>query len=155
MKRTVMAAMVLSLLTGTVALADPPQDYHHDRDQRQDQRHDEHHDRDQRHDEHHDRDQRRDEHYDRREDRGREMREHRNFDSGRYRRPHGWYAHRWRRGDRLPLAWRGPAYVIPDYGYYRLRPPPPGYYWVRVDDNAVLAVIGTGIVVDVAYNIFR
>ena len=49
MKRTVMAAMMLSLLTGTaVALADPPQGYDHDHD-RQDQRHDEH------RDEHHDR----------------------------------------------------------------------------------------------------
>jgi Ni/Co efflux regulator RcnB len=145
MKRTVMAAMVLSLATGSVALADPPQDYHHDRDQRQEQRHDAHQDRDQRHDEHHDR----------REDRGHQMRGREHFDSGRYLRPRGYYTHHWRHGDRLPPAWRGPAYVIPDWGYYRLQPPPPGYYWVRVNDSAVLAAIATGIVVDVAVNVFH
>jgi Ni/Co efflux regulator RcnB len=139
MKRTIIAAVVLSLMSGAVALADPPQEDHHDRDQRQDQRHYEHHDR--------------------REDRRPEMRGDRRgderFDSGRYRRPHGYYLRDWRRGERLPPAWRGPAYVVPDWHYYRLRPPPPGYYWVRVNDNAVLAAIGTGIVLDIAYNVFR
>lgn len=135
MKRTIVAAVVLSLMTGAVALADPPQEDHHDRDQRQDQRHDEHHDR--------------------REDRRPEMRGHEHFDSGPYRRPHGYYMHAWRRGERLPPAWRGPAYVVPDWRHYHLRPPPPGYYWVRVNGNAVLAAIGTGIVLDIAYNVFR
>ena len=148
MKRTVMAAMVLSVFTASVALADPPRDYHHDRDQRQEQRHDEHHDRARR-------DRRYEEHHDRREDRRPEMRGRERFETGRYRRPHGYYAHDWRRGDRLPLAWRGPGYVIPNYGYYRLRPPPPGYYWVRVDNNAVLAAVATGVVVDVAFNLFH
>jgi Ni/Co efflux regulator RcnB len=143
MKRTVVAAMVLSLMTGAAALADPPQADHHDRDQRQDQR------QDQRHDEHHDRREER-----RPEMRGGEMHGH-DFDSGRYRRPHGYYVRHWRRGDRLPPAWRDAAYVVPDWRYYRLRPPPPGYYWVRVNDNAVLAAIGTGIVLDIAYNVFR
>ena len=80
---------------------------------------------------------------------------HGDFDSGRYERPHGYYAHRWRRGERLPRPWRGPAYVVPNWGYYRLRPPPPGYYWVRVNDNAVLAAVATGVIVDVAINIFH
>ncbi|HEY7887366.1 MAG TPA: RcnB family protein [Steroidobacteraceae bacterium] len=150
MKRTVLAAMMLSLLTGTaVALADPPHGYGHDHD-RQDQRHDEH--RDEYHDEH------RHEHHDRGEHRG-EMRheheEHEHFDSGRYDRPRGWHGHYWRRGERLPPDYRGPAYVIPDPVVYRLRPPPPGYYWVRVDNNAVLAVVATGVVVDVAVNLFH
>ena len=148
MKRTVMAAMVLSLFTGSIALADPPQDRRHDLDQRQEQRHDEHHDRDQW-------DRRYEEYHERREELRGEMRGHVDFDAGRYQRPRGYYAHHWRRGDHLPRAWRGPAYVVPNWGYYRLRPPPPGYYWVRVNDNAVLAAVATGVVVDVAVNIFH
>ncbi|MDE2450356.1 MAG: RcnB family protein [Gammaproteobacteria bacterium] len=141
MKRIFMAAMALSVLTGSVALADPPQGYDHEHDQRQDRRHDEHHDREMHgRDMHHDRD---------------EHRVHADFDSGRYVRPHGYYMHRWRRGDRLPPAYREQAYVIPDYTMYRLRPPPPGCYWVRVDNNAVLAAVATGVVVDVALNLFH
>ncbi len=83
------------------------------------------------------------------------MREHEHFDSARYERPHGWHAHRWHRGDRLPPAYRESAYVIPDPVVYRLRPPPRGYYWVRVDNNAVLAAVATGVVVDVAVNLFH
>lgn len=144
MKRTVMAAMVLSLLTGSaVALADPPQGYDHDHDQSQDQRHDEH------------RDEHRDEHHDRGEHRGQVRHEHEEFDSGRYNRPHGWHEHHWRRGERLPPDYRAQAYVIPDPVVYRLRAPPPGYYWVRVDNNAVLAAVATGVVVDVALNLFH
>lgn len=149
MKRTIMAAMVLSLAVGSLALADPPQGYDQGHDQSRDHRHDadrDHHDRDDHRDEH------RDEHHDRGEHRG-EM--HRHWDSDRYERPHGWYAHHWRRGDRLPSDYRASDYVIPDPDAYRLRPPPRGYYWVRVDNNAVLAAVATGVVVDVAVNLFH
>lgn len=129
MKRTILAAMVMSLAVGSVALADPPQGYDHDHG-RQDQRHDEHHDRG-------------------------EHRGHVDFDAGRYERPHGWRAHSWHRGDRLPPAYRAQAYVIPSPAVYRLRPPPAGYYWVRVDNNAVLTAVATGVVVDVALNLFH
>lgn len=138
MKRTILAAMVLSLAVGSLALADPPQGDEHDHGQWQDQHHDHDHDRD------HDRY----EHHDRGEHRG-------HWDSGRYERPHGWYAHRWHRGERLPPGYRAQAYVIPDPVVYRLRPPPPGYYWVRVDNNAVLAAVATGVVLDVAVNLFH
>jgi Ni/Co efflux regulator RcnB len=159
MKRTIMAALVLSLAVGSLALADPPQrGDDHDHGHWHDQRHDEHHDREDRHfrDEHHDRDEHyyRDEDHDRGEHRG-ERREHEDFDSGRYERPHGWYEHRWHRGDRLPPGYREQGYVIPDPVVYRLRPPPPGYYWVRVDNNAVLAAVATGVVIDVAVNLFH
>lgn len=137
MKRTLLAAMVLSLLTGSVALADPPQGHDHDHD-RQDQRHD------------HDRDQHRDEHHDRRDEH-----RHGDFNSGRYVRPHGWHEHHWRRGDRLPPDYRGSAYVIPDPVVYHLRAAPPGYYWVRVDNNAVLAAVSTGVVLSVSVNLFH
>ena len=199
MKRTIMAAMVLSLAAGSWAFADPPQDSHHDRNQRQEQRQSGHHDEhSQSRDQHrgypqsrndqrgyaqsrsdqrgyaqdrnehdradHDRgDHDRNEHdryasADRDEHRGEyrgEMRGDQDFDSGEYVRPHDYYEHRWHRGDRLPPEWREEEYVIPDYQYYNLPPPPPGYYWVRVDDNAVLAVIATGLVADVVYNIFH
>lgn len=128
MKRTVITAMVLSLAVGSLALADPPQyDYG---------RHDEH---------------------------GHVARQHgpvhhrapARFGTGRYVRPHGYYAHSWRRGDRLPPAYRASSYVIPNPAVYRLRPPPSGYYWVRVDNNAVLAAVATGVVVDIAANLFH
>lgn len=126
MKRTIIGAMLLSLAVGSLALADPPRGYDHEH-----------------HDEHH------------------HMLDHhhhapaRFMMSGRYVRPHGYHAHHWHRGDRLPLEYRGSAYVIPDAAVYHLRPPPRGYYWVRVDDNAVLAAVATGVVVDVSLNLFH
>ena len=131
MKRTIMAAMVLSLAAGSLAFADPPQD--HDRG---------HHEGRHEMAEHH---AMRDEH----------EHEHARFMRDRYVRPHGYHAHAWRRGDRLPPAYRASAYLIPDPIVYRLRPPPVGYYWVRVDNNAVLAAVATGAVIDVAVNLFH
>ncbi|HEY1891440.1 MAG TPA: RcnB family protein [Steroidobacteraceae bacterium] len=128
MKRTIIGAMLLSLAVGSLALADPPQGY--------DQHHDEHHHAV----EHH-----------------HPMAHHApaRFMTGRYVRPHGYHAHTWRRGERLPVGYRASAYVIPDAAVYHLRPAPRGYYWVRVDDNAVLAAVATGVVVDVSLNLFR
>jgi Ni/Co efflux regulator RcnB len=123
----IMGAMVLSLAVGSLALADPPQGYDHEH-------HDEHH----RVDEHH-----RDMHH-----------EHARFATGRYMRPHGYRAHAWHRGDRLPREYRASAYIIPNVAFYHLRPAPRGYYWVRVDNNAVLASVATGAVVDVHVNLF-
>lgn len=117
---------MLSLAVGSLALADPPQGYDHEH-----------------HDEHH------------------RMVEHHHHAparftmTGRYVRPHGYHMHGWRRGDRLPPEYRASAYVIPDVAVYHLRPPPPGYYWVRVDNNAVLAAVATGVVVDVSLNLFH
>ncbi len=119
MKRTVLAAMALSLFTVSVALADPPQSY--------DQGHDHHH----------------------------PVAHHAAFNSGRYVRPHGYHAQTWRRGERLPAAYRGAGYVIPNPAVYHLRPAPRGYYWVRVDNNAVLAAVATGVVASVALNLFH
>lgn len=129
MKRTIMAAMVLSLAVGSLALADPPQGY--DQDHHQDRHHVVQHSRPVAH------------------------RAPARFITGRYVRPRGYYAHTWRRGDRLPPAYRASSYLIPNYAVYHLRPPPPGYYWVRVDDNAVLAAVATGVVVSVSLNLFH
>ena len=60
-------------------------------------------------------------------------------------RPHHRHT-RWVRGHR----YHGPTYVVRDYGYYRLRPPPYGYHWVRADNDFLLVAITTGIILDLA-----
>jgi Ni/Co efflux regulator RcnB len=52
----------------------------------------------------------------------------------------------WERGHR----YYGPTYVVRDYGYYRLRPPPRGYHWVRADNDYLLVAIATGVILDIA-----
>ncbi|CAN5558969.1 hypothetical protein BH10PSE4_BH10PSE4_45370 [soil metagenome] len=58
----------------------------------------------------------------------------------------------WRRGGYLPSYYRGGGYVINDYGDYRLRPPPRGYYWYRAGNDYVLAAIATGLIFDIINN---
>lgn len=74
---------------------------------------------------------------------------------GFYQRPHGYYAHRWGRGERLPVAYYARPYVIADYRDCGLRAPPRGYHWVRVDGDAVLAAVATGIVIDTVLHAFN
>lgn len=150
MKRTIMAALALSLLTSSLAMADPPWERGHDDGDHQERRHDDGEHRGWHRHDHDRRDHRDERHRDHDEDRDRER-----FDGGYYRRPHGYYVREWHRGDRLPIAFRAPMYVIPDLAVYHLEPPPAGYLWVRVDNNAVLAAIGTGVVLDVAINLFH
>jgi Ni/Co efflux regulator RcnB len=71
-----------------------------------------------------------------------------------YHRPHGYRAHRWVRGERLPVAYYARPYVIADYRTCGLRVPPRGYHWVRVDGDAVLAAVATGIVLDTVFHVF-
>jgi Ni/Co efflux regulator RcnB len=85
--------------------------------------------------------------YDRRWENGR-------YHWGAYHRPHGYVTRHWYRGDRLPRVYYSPTYVIRDYHECGLRRPPHGHHWVRVDHHAVLAVIATGVVLDVMYNRF-
>ncbi|HEU4623375.1 MAG TPA: RcnB family protein [Steroidobacteraceae bacterium] len=68
--------------------------------------------------------------------------------------PPGYYVHTWRRGERLPVAYYAPRYVIADYHECGLRAPPVGYHWVRVNNDAVLAAVATGVVLDVALHLF-
>jgi Ni/Co efflux regulator RcnB len=74
---------------------------------------------------------------------------------GFYARPHGYYSHRWLRGERLPIAFYARPYVIADYRDCGLRVPPRGYHWVRVDGDAVLAAVATGIVLDTVFHVFN
>jgi Ni/Co efflux regulator RcnB len=118
----------------------------HKHDRSRDERawNDRHHDR---HDDRHrnDRD-RHDRYYDHRYD-GR-------YKVVRYSMPHGYRHYAWYRGARLPAAYYAPRYVVHNYGSYRLRPPPRGYHWVRVDNDVVLAAITTGVVMQVINGIF-
>ena len=153
MKRTIIAALSLSLLASSLALADPPpwaghgrRDDHHDRrdhDWRREDRDREHRDERWRRDDR----SRRDDH------RG----DHRwvHFDADGYRRPPGYYYRAWGRGERLPIAYRAPQYIVPNAVVYHLAPPPPGYCWIRVDNRAVLAAVATGVILNVVNNAFR
>jgi Ni/Co efflux regulator RcnB len=127
MKRTIMGAMVLSLAVGSLALADPPQDQDHHDDQHHPVAH---------HVVHHTVVHRAPMHH------------------TAYVRPHGYVARSWHKGDHLPVGYRGSRYVIPSYAVYHLSPPPVGYAWIRVDNNAVLASVATGAVLSVHVNIF-
>jgi Ni/Co efflux regulator RcnB len=91
--------------------------------------------------------------------RGNHYRHDRRFERGRwhwgtYHRPHGYVHRHWGRGDRLPHAYYASHYVVRDYHLCGLRHPPHGHHWVRVNNDAVLAVIATGVILDVVYNHF-
>lgn len=142
MKHAITAAMLISLLASSVAMADSPRgrDDHWDRrDDRQDNRWDR-------------RDDRRDDRWDRRDDR-RDYR-HDRIRAGKYYYPRGYRPHNWGRGDRLPASYYARPYVVRDYRGCHLRPPPRGAHWVRVNNDVILAAIATGLVLEVLNNHF-
>jgi Ni/Co efflux regulator RcnB len=79
----------------------------------------------------------------------------RRYDYGRYVRPSGYSYRSWRYGDRLPSGYYSGRYVVNNYQVYRLRAPPYGYHYVRVDHDVVLAAIASGIVVSAVFGIFN
>jgi Ni/Co efflux regulator RcnB len=175
MKRTVGAAIMMSLIVSSVAMADSgkglrelvrdqvktvQQGYSQDsrRDDRRDDRHDARRDwredrRDWRDDRRDWRDDRRDWRDDRRDwhDRGHHYGRIR---AGEYRRPWGYRSHYWRRGERLPRGYYARPYIVNNYRDCHLHAPPRGAHWVRVNNDAVLAAIATGLILDVVYNRF-
>jgi hypothetical protein len=52
-----------------------------------------------------------------------------------------------RRGGMIPPEYRGA--IVPDYGRHRLRPPPPGFAWVRMGSRYMLVSRSTGQIFDV------
>jgi len=154
MKRLLIAALAVSTLIGTAAMADShgrghsrdvrASNSHHD-DRRGSDRHDNRHAPARRSDHHNDH---RSYHhsYDHRYDS--------RYRVVRYYPPQDYRHYAWYRGARLPAAYYAPRYVVANYGTYRLRPPPRGYHWVRVDNDVVLAAITTGIVMQVVNGIF-
>jgi Ni/Co efflux regulator RcnB len=86
---------------------------------------------------------------------------HRNFSAPRhyharsnYRRPSGWYAHRWTFGEILPSLFWAPDYWLSDYYDFGLMPPPPGTVWVRDGDDALLIDRDSGEIIQVEYSVF-
>ena len=54
--------------------------------------------------------------------------------------------HSFRRGDRLPWAYRQRSYVVDDWRGHRLSAPPRGYHWVQAGGDYVLVAIATGVI---------
>jgi Ni/Co efflux regulator RcnB len=85
---------------------------------------------------------------------------HRNFHVSRrfqapaYRRPAGWYEHRWGFGELLPAAFWARDYWLVDFAEYDLPPPPYGAVWVRVGGDALLIDEDSGEIITVAYDVF-
>jgi len=61
----------------------------------------------------------------------------------------------YRSGQYLPRTYytQQTYYVTPTT--YNLRPPPPGYEWVRVGNNVYLTQTSNGLIADVVANLFR
>ncbi len=57
--------------------------------------------------------------------------------------------HNWRRGGRVPPAYRTYHYVVEDWRLHRLPPPPRGYHWVQYGGDYLLVAIGTGVILEV------
>jgi Ni/Co efflux regulator RcnB len=84
----------------------------------------------------------------------RNFRAERRFRAPAYRRPPGWYAHRWSWGETLPFAFWSRDYWLMDFGIYNLPAPPFGAVWVRVGDDALLIDRDTGEIIEVDYGVF-
>lgn len=76
------------------------------------------------------------------------------FDWGGYRRPHGWYYHRWGFGERLPFFFWTHEYWLTSWWLFGLPVPPIGCEWIRVDNDALLIDTRTGEIIQVVYNVF-
>jgi Ni/Co efflux regulator RcnB len=85
---------------------------------------------------------------------------HQNFNAQRhfhapvYRRPPGFYSHRWGWGEFLPAPFWARDYWLIDFTDYDLPPPPFGAIWVRVGDDALLIDQDSGEIIAVEYGIF-
>ncbi|HEY4275754.1 MAG TPA: RcnB family protein [Rhizomicrobium sp.] len=78
----------------------------------------------------------------------------RRFRAPSYRRPQGWYSHRWTWGETLPISFWARDYWLNDFGAYDLPPPPFGAVWVRVGDDALLIDQDSGEIIEVDYGVF-
>jgi Ni/Co efflux regulator RcnB len=83
-----------------------------------------------------------------------EQRASRSYRAGRYQAPRGYQTRQWRRGDRMPSAYRGNGYVV-DHRRYGLNAPPRGYQYVRSGNDAVLAAVATGVIASVIVSLFQ
>jgi Ni/Co efflux regulator RcnB len=127
MKRLLTAALALSLLGGTAAVAQPDR-HDHDRNDQGGYN------------------QNRDHGYDRGDNRG-PGRGDDHGDRGYERANHHDNGHHWGRGQRLPREYYSDRSHYVDYRTYHLRRPPSGYRWVRTDDNNyAMVAIASGLI---------
>lgn len=159
MKRLIAAAVSLSLLGGTAAMAQP---HDHGHDQRAydqgAQRGNDQGGQDQRGHDQRGEDQRRNDQrgYDQRANhqRGEDRRDRNEAafdrrDNGHDRGHHYGQTRQWARGERLPNRYYGdPGYYV-DYRAHHLRHPPRGYRWVRVDNDYMLASTASGLIAQI------
>lgn len=61
---------------------------------------------------------------------------------------------RWQRGQHLPSQYRGSQYVV-DHRHHRFAAPPPGHRYVRINGDAVLVGVATGVIAAVLLNAFN
>jgi Ni/Co efflux regulator RcnB len=145
MRKFLTAAVALSVLASAGAASAAPYD------QRRDSRHVERLDRQA------DRADRQADRAERRADRAEaryERRAERRYQAGRYQRPAGYQHREWRHGDRLPASYRSRSYAV-DHRRYGLQAPPRGYQYTRVDNNAVLTAVATGVIASVVVGLFQ
>lgn len=55
----------------------------------------------------------------------------------------------WSKGDVVPQAYRGASYVVSDWRAVKLKAPPPGHRWIKVDGDYVLVAIATGVIASI------
>ncbi|VCU70407.1 hypothetical protein PIGHUM_02479 [Pigmentiphaga humi] len=58
---------------------------------------------------------------------------------------------RWAKGQRVPLPYRGPQYVVDNWRGHHLAPPPRGYHWINVGADYFLVGVATGIVLQAIF----
>ncbi|MDB5475948.1 MAG: hypothetical protein JWP49_1459 [Phenylobacterium sp.] len=174
MRQLLYAALALGVAAAPIAASAQPQDQGHEHGEPRDHRDERQGDgrgdgRDHRGDQRDHRDEqrgdrgggRRDFRYDRAQpDSWRDRAEWRGFHGGRqgywyapgygYQRVNPGWRRAWHRGAYVPGPYR--HYYVQDYGYYGLRPPPPGYRWVYADGNFVLMALASGLIADVILN---
>jgi Ni/Co efflux regulator RcnB len=89
---------------------------------------------------------------DRRDDRA-ERRDDERFHAKAYRGPRGYQQRDWAHGESLPAGYYARGYRV-DYRAYRLRAPPAGYHWVRVDHDVLLVRDRGGVIEDIVRGLF-
>lgn len=57
--------------------------------------------------------------------------------------------HDWYRGARIPPQYRSHHYVVNDWRYHHLTPPPRGYHWVQYGSDYLLVAITTGVILQI------
>lgn len=68
--------------------------------------------------------------------------------------PRGYHYRHWSVGYRLPGAFLAAQFFFDDFLSLGLRPPPPGFRWVRFGPDLFLVDMRTGDIVDAAYGVF-